>query len=711
MCQYRFRLAELQLDILRDCGSEKDFEAALSAMPDTLDGIYERTLNNVPTAVRPRTRTLLMWLCFSNRPLRLQEVEEIFVVDLHATEKFDIRGRAWGREDALKPLRSLVTTWKGIYSDGTSPGREFHEFVLLSHHSVKEYLTSDRIRESNAAKYWISRGTSLAELASVCVTYLLHFDKPDSLQLDTLRMFPLQKYAAQYWIPHAMAADEVSHSVEGQLCWTLSTTLLDSKDAYENVIRVHDPDHKGTYERDPEGIFGESNLKRHSSDIPRPIYVVSAVGWVRAVEYLLETGSDINSQGGWAGTPLGAAVNSGNRTMVGFLISKGANVNERGTSFLGPPLEIATRRSQVELLEILLNNGADINARCTAFAPYSLGTTAIFTAVSERDIDLVRLLLEHGADPNIICQDSVGPPDRGETALEKAVRRKLYDIANLLREHSTEVPQSVLDADLVEACRLGDDVGKITDLLGKNAAVTAECFVAVANGSGTKKSDIIQLLAEKARRVVQLNKVLQQLTPGGGITTAAVAGILLASHMKFSHERFEVDDETLASVAQKQDVRMVEMLLDLSAKTPAVVSGNVVANAAANLFDGYQIIVFLKRRFHGRLEVNEKALQIAAANPLGPAMLECLCSAQMTMPGIDPGFNLLSDTRHRRSARLHIPILSPRIRDGIQIPTFRAGGSLQVPRFNAPFQSLRANLITSPVLVTAARYSPLINMI
>jgi hypothetical protein len=84
--------------------------------------------------------------------------------------------------------------------------------VKLSHFSVKEYLISDRIRNSKVSYFSIREDTSHSLISQCCLVYLLQFDRLDSLSSATIQSFPLAHYAAEYWIPHAQTANKDNSS-------------------------------------------------------------------------------------------------------------------------------------------------------------------------------------------------------------------------------------------------------------------------------------------------------------------------------------------------------------------------------------------------------------------------------------------------------------------------------------------------------------------
>jgi ankyrin repeat protein len=108
----------------------------------------------------------------------------------------------------------------------------------------------------------------------------------------------------------------------------------------------------------------------------------------------------------------------GSRTkQAAALVRRGAPVNGE-SQFGSTPLYTAAVQGEVEIVRLLLEAGADPNKE----SPGETEGTPLCAAASWGRTEVVRLLLEHGADPNL--------PERANevpmTALAWA-RRKHYD--------------------------------------------------------------------------------------------------------------------------------------------------------------------------------------------------------------------------------------------------------------------------------------------
>jgi ankyrin repeat protein len=80
------------------------------------------------------------------------------------------------------------------------------------------------------------------------------------------------------------------------------------------------------------------------------------------VKCLLETGADINFQGGYYGNALQAASHHGHQEVVELLLENGAEINGQG-GYFGNALQAAAYQGHQEVVKLLLGKGANVNAQ------------------------------------------------------------------------------------------------------------------------------------------------------------------------------------------------------------------------------------------------------------------------------------------------------------------------------------------------------------
>jgi hypothetical protein len=135
---------------------------------------------------------ILQWLAYSARPLQIGELVDIIAVNIEGDPRFDVENRLKNPREILIICSSLVTL-SAKTTEG-SHNKTIETVVTLAHFSVKEYLVSERIRKGPASKYSIEEIPANISISEICLAYLLQFDKPSSLDPDTIEYFPLARY-------------------------------------------------------------------------------------------------------------------------------------------------------------------------------------------------------------------------------------------------------------------------------------------------------------------------------------------------------------------------------------------------------------------------------------------------------------------------------------------------------------------------------------
>jgi ankyrin repeat protein len=113
-------------------------------------------------------------------------------------------------------------------------------------------------------------------------------------------------------------------------------------------------------------------------------------------DLLIRSGAKVSPANVAGATPLLLAAVNGNSTMIGRLLTAGADPNASLTRSGDTALMITARTGKLDAVRVLLDRGAKVNAQETWG-----GTTALMWAISEKHPDVVELLIERGADVNI----------------------------------------------------------------------------------------------------------------------------------------------------------------------------------------------------------------------------------------------------------------------------------------------------------------------
>src|SRR6266404_3328061 len=126
----RFRWVVCQFDRLRR-NFPASIRSVLQDLPESLDKTYEQTLLGIDKEKREYAQGLLRCLTVSIRPLRVEQLAELFAVQLDATAAPTFNAN-WRPESAEEAVMSACSTLITVVD------REGHQIVQFSHFSVKE---------------------------------------------------------------------------------------------------------------------------------------------------------------------------------------------------------------------------------------------------------------------------------------------------------------------------------------------------------------------------------------------------------------------------------------------------------------------------------------------------------------------------------------------------------------------------------------------
>jgi hypothetical protein len=201
----------LQLDAVSKCCTMNRLRATLFSLPSTLDETYSQILDKIDDTERPRVYRILQCVCFSKRPLRVEELAVIFQLGDHTQPQFHLDDDALFFPDhildlcsglllmsVVKPTRDDSWDW---YTGGILDDSVVFHTVQLSHFSVKEYLLSPR------SSFWHldEKQSHLAILQMVTTYYILVASMSDFHSLsrqDLIIKHSLAAYAAIHTSHH-----------------------------------------------------------------------------------------------------------------------------------------------------------------------------------------------------------------------------------------------------------------------------------------------------------------------------------------------------------------------------------------------------------------------------------------------------------------------------------------------------------------------------
>jgi len=435
-----------QIETLRRC-FPPSIRRILDELPKTLDETYERILLEIDEEKQIYANRLFQCLAISIRPLRVEELAEIFAVlpNAESAPDFDV---SWRPEDPEAFILSACSTLVTIVE-----ARD-ERIVQFSHFSVKEYLTSDRIVNSaRISRFQVLPKPAHTFLARACLGTLLQLDY--GIDITKIRNFPLAQYAAKHWVDHAHF-EHVSSDIRD---WMY---LLFDKDkphlaAWLWIYNIDEGDYKYFYSAHPEQPDAV------------PLYFAAVCGFRGLVECLLdEHPEDLDAEGGVYGTPLTAALYNRHLDTALFLLEHGADIEKRRR--MGQTgLYVAASRGYPEIVRILVSRGANLNAECGAFLKgiSAYKRTPLHVASFNGELEVARVLLESGA--------TVSPPDSlGRSPLHLASIHSSGDLIRLLLDHGAH-PSALDDRDVtpLHCASIAGSLGAIRILLDHDLDLNA----------------------------------------------------------------------------------------------------------------------------------------------------------------------------------------------------------------------------------------------
>lgn len=119
---FRFRWVALQLNELQNCSSAWAVNEQLRTLPQGLEGTYEQILSRIPRNYHDDLKRFLQWLAFSTRTMKVEEIAEVVIVDIHSENgpSYAPDRRYMDPRDVLRACSSLVTEFEGIIVNRTS---------------------------------------------------------------------------------------------------------------------------------------------------------------------------------------------------------------------------------------------------------------------------------------------------------------------------------------------------------------------------------------------------------------------------------------------------------------------------------------------------------------------------------------------------------------------------------------------------------------
>jgi ankyrin repeat protein len=571
----RFRWVALQLDAASRCRSLNTLRQALSSLPRSLDDTYRRILESIEEREQGHVRRILQWLCFSKRPLRLEEIAVIYEIADRVQPPFVHEDGLFHHEDIIDICRGLLSlsfSYTSIWDDKwhNFPPYKTLRIVQLAHFSVKEYLFS-----SLSSPWTIDEHLSHVTILKSAIAYYLHFMTLRDIQSlsvpELVLEYSLAEYFSKYLPEHLTPIREHSdllpslrlllHPPSTPIATKLGHILLDqckSDDwqckSYDSECESDDWEWRRRKPRVDELVACDPATNLCLAIRLRLPQVCQSL---LAMNVQLDLVSPLYSRhpSPVGDPPLVEAVRYGaTQEIIQLLLDVRARHHYNGLHPLadGSALEEAVKKCNTRVVQMLLDAADDIRETASRFGK------SLPLAVSQGNKDLINALLDAGADLN-------ASDDNGTAVLVSASRAGNAEIVRTLVEAGANVNISNGDA-IYEASAAGHE-GVVRVLTEAGADVNLECYGGTTLGVALRRGylNIVKILLDAGADVNAANG--QALREASYREHEEVAQFLIeagaAVNMKYN-------GETPLGVASRRGcMKLVKVLLDAGADVDA----------------------------------------------------------------------------------------------------------------------------------------------
>ena len=378
----------------------------LAELPESLDGTYERILQQIPKSNRVHAHRLLQCLTVAIRPLRVEELAEVLAVDFSGVGRAPIVDEKLRWEDQEQAVFSVCSSLIAIAENSGS------RVVQFSHFSVKEFLTSDRLATSvvdTLRCHHIRLEPAHTIMAQACLGVLLQLDR--HMDIPTIRSFPLARYAGEHFGDHAEFENVISHVTDGV------DDLLDPDKPYFDTwiwLKIGDwyPKtwHHSTVDPDMWSSLPRMIRLIGKPEFPPPVsplYYVVALGYLcLARRLILKRPQDLRAGDDKLCTPLHIAVLAGIVEVSQLLIEHTVDFDIRdieGRTLL----HMVAYKGHFMVARMLLEHDGPVKAQVNARD--KKGQTALHIASHYHHSSIVALLSKFGADLDVQDNDNMTP--------------------------------------------------------------------------------------------------------------------------------------------------------------------------------------------------------------------------------------------------------------------------------------------------------------
>lgn len=334
----RFRWASCQINYLSKQLTGSAVKRALDHIPEDLNKTYEQMLLRVPVEHRELVYQVLLWVCFAKSHLTLRQLAEAIILDENQRKIND--------DDRLNQPRAILDICQGlVVCDRSTWG------MVLAHFSIKTFLLSDWIRQSQVAFFSLDPVSANRSILRKCLAYLRLDDfkggyvESKGELVDRYRYHVLLEYVAQCWPLHAEQDLEESDM-------KLIRSFLDTYKLPRG----------GNFSSWTQCLLGD--VRGKNVEKTQPLYYAASYNLLPVVRVLIDGNNndkdgddvekiDLDAPGGRGGaTALNIACFRGHYEMAKILLEAGADPR-KGDVFGAPPISWARQLGNWDIVKLL----------------------------------------------------------------------------------------------------------------------------------------------------------------------------------------------------------------------------------------------------------------------------------------------------------------------------------------------------------------------
>jgi hypothetical protein len=405
---------------------------ALSALPTTLQGMYERVLETLETSHCYREALfMLQYVLWARTPPLFPEMIDAIAVRLDESPGFK-------RENRLFELMDVITQCSSLLSPvRTRSGRQIH----LAHSSVKEYLTSRQLAEP--FQRLLAEVQARSVIAKTSIRYMIDVanihhvsikssgKSPDDLHEMTRFevLFVINSPNDLHKIPRPPEVVSLGNNLGKP------RFLVSSEDG--SVVTIMDNEHFPFLRSASYWAEQAQVVEAADDDIPRLVMQLyreehllrgfpqitgrGFIFYTYPSDYEYEEG--LYTPDGYRPNPLIHACYWGLELVAQRLLDIDPDLITAGV--IDSPLHAACFSGHHSIVKMLLDRGAAIYG-CVEASPMTERTIPLHGAARNGHIEIVKTLLQHGAK-NVVIGSGYH-----QTATEAAIYRCHWEVAHIL---------------------------------------------------------------------------------------------------------------------------------------------------------------------------------------------------------------------------------------------------------------------------------------